>query len=250
MFKKEKIKSFVLGAMFMLLITSFSTNAFAQSKVLLEVVYNNIKLVVNGRTISLGQDSKGVKIEPFIYNGTTYLPVRAVGEALNKNVDWIGATQTVVINDKDIVVEKKPVVVEEKKKTTGYFLENFKAYDYSQFYWTFGSTSESQLGGKYSMAMGGEKYYNGFKLGDPCYAIFNLDRKVNKISGLIGLDDFSNKNDTSVQFIGDGKILKEFSLNAQVLPEAFSVDVTGVRQLTIQKGTGYSEIDFAEVIYE
>ncbi|MDR0294671.1 MAG: copper amine oxidase N-terminal domain-containing protein, partial [Prevotellaceae bacterium] len=59
----------------------------------IEVSYNNIQLIIDGTKIT-PKDVNGNIVEPFIYNGTTYLPVRAVGEALGKTVDWDGATQT------------------------------------------------------------------------------------------------------------------------------------------------------------
>ncbi len=45
------------------------------------------------------KDAKGNGVEPFVYNGTTYLPVRVVGQAFNKEVRWDGATSTVYIGD-------------------------------------------------------------------------------------------------------------------------------------------------------
>ena len=43
-------------------------------------------------------DSKVPEKEPFIYDGTTYLPVRAVGEAVGKTVGWDGKTNTVTLS--------------------------------------------------------------------------------------------------------------------------------------------------------
>lgn len=62
-----------------------------------QVSYQNIKLVVNGQTVT-PTDSKGNVVEPFTIDGTTYLPVRAVGNALGLQVGWDGATQTVTLN--------------------------------------------------------------------------------------------------------------------------------------------------------
>ena len=45
-------------------------------------------------------DATGKIVEPFIYDGTTYLPVRAVGEAIGKSVTSDGATQSVYLGDK------------------------------------------------------------------------------------------------------------------------------------------------------
>lgn len=37
--------------------------------------------------------------EPFIYEGTTYLSVRAVSESLGKNLLWDSETKTVSVDD-------------------------------------------------------------------------------------------------------------------------------------------------------
>ena len=47
------------------------------------------------------KDAAGNVVEPFIMNGTTYLPVRAVGEALGMSVNWDGNTHTVYLGDVD-----------------------------------------------------------------------------------------------------------------------------------------------------
>ena len=53
----------------------------------LEVTYKDIKLVIDGQEI-VPKDAAGNVVEPFQANGTTYLPVRAIGEALGKEVTW------------------------------------------------------------------------------------------------------------------------------------------------------------------
>ena len=45
-------------------------------------------------------DQKGNIVYPISYNGTTYLPVRALGEILGQNVAWDSATQTVILTEK------------------------------------------------------------------------------------------------------------------------------------------------------
>ncbi len=61
-----------------------------------EIFFRNIKITIDGEEIT-PVDEDGDAVEPFIYNGTTYLPMRAVAEALGKNVTWDDATSTVVI---------------------------------------------------------------------------------------------------------------------------------------------------------
>lgn len=57
--------------------------------------YSNISITVDGETI-YPTDVDKTK-EPFTINGTTYVPVRDVFEALGYNVEWDNSTNTVVI---------------------------------------------------------------------------------------------------------------------------------------------------------
>lgn len=58
------------------------------------LVYNDIKISLNGNSVTL-KDANGNPMEPFSIDGTTYLPVRAVGNALGVGVNWNGSTNTV-----------------------------------------------------------------------------------------------------------------------------------------------------------
>ncbi len=62
------------------------------------VVTNGIKIVVDGQKLN-PTDAQGRTVEPMIYNGTTYLPVRAVASALGKAVYWDGPNMTVYLGD-------------------------------------------------------------------------------------------------------------------------------------------------------
>lgn len=62
----------------------------------LEAQYMGIKLMVSGREVT-PTDANGKAVEPFAVDGTVYLPVRAVGEALGKDVAWDGTTNTVTV---------------------------------------------------------------------------------------------------------------------------------------------------------
>ena len=66
----------------------------------IKVDYLNIQLQVNGRSVT-PRDVDGNVVDPFAYNGTTYLPIRAVSEALDKTVDWDQKTKTVIVKEKD-----------------------------------------------------------------------------------------------------------------------------------------------------
>lgn len=61
---------------------------------ILQAQYMGIQIKVDGQTVT-PKDVNGQIVEPFMVDGTTYLPVRALGEALGKNITWDGKTNTV-----------------------------------------------------------------------------------------------------------------------------------------------------------
>ena len=65
----------------------------------LDVAYRDIKIALDGRRIDL-KDAAGNTVEPFVSEGTTYLPLRAVASALGLTVGWDGATSTVTLDGK------------------------------------------------------------------------------------------------------------------------------------------------------
>lgn len=58
--------------------------------------YNNIKITLNGDVV-LPSDANGNYVEPFAISGTTYLPVRAIGNAMGLSVGWNASNNTVVL---------------------------------------------------------------------------------------------------------------------------------------------------------
>lgn len=60
--------------------------------------YNGIKITLDGNAV-IPHDANGTYVEPFIIDGTTYLPVRAVAKTVGLNVGWDGETNTVILSD-------------------------------------------------------------------------------------------------------------------------------------------------------
>lgn len=98
MFKKRKFKllTAALAAVLAVGITAFAKQATET----ISVMYDNIKILIDGVEYT-PKDANGNLVEPFVYNGTTYLPVRAVANAFDKDVDWEPQTSTVVLGSKN-----------------------------------------------------------------------------------------------------------------------------------------------------
>ncbi|MFC5468276.1 stalk domain-containing protein [Cohnella suwonensis] len=92
--RKGFITGIVLTAALTLPFTSFAESL--QKKI--TVTYNNIKVTVNGQSVTL-KDGSGKEMEPFIYNGSVYVPLRGVTQALGANVSFDNTTKTVIITN-------------------------------------------------------------------------------------------------------------------------------------------------------
>lgn len=108
---KDKLKGFIAGVAVMTLLFSLTITGFASTgSKSLTATFNNIKIYVDQKLVT-PKDSNGNTIEPFISGGTTYLPVRAVADALSKEVSWDNATKSVYIGT-------QPTLTTEKTKQT------------------------------------------------------------------------------------------------------------------------------------
>jgi hypothetical protein len=103
----KQLKSFITGALVMLLLTAAITAVFAAAS----PEFRPVTALFRGITVEIGgeelvpRNARGEIVEPII-DGTTYLPVRAISEALGKNVRWDGDSQTVFINDAGTRIER------------------------------------------------------------------------------------------------------------------------------------------------
>lgn len=104
---KNQKKSFVLGFLAALALMCGVNTLLIPSATAMNtdknayLSYRDIKICIDGQFIT-PKDVDGNVVEPFIYNGTTYLPVRAVGEALGKPVDFDASTYTVYLGQRPV----------------------------------------------------------------------------------------------------------------------------------------------------
>ncbi|MGI6029769.1 MAG: stalk domain-containing protein [Candidatus Heteroscillospira sp.] len=93
---KKQFKGFIQGVIVATLILCFALPTLAAWQKQATLHYNDIKITVDGEPVE-PRDANGNAVEPFIIDGTTYLPVRGIAEALGLNVTWDGATNTAVL---------------------------------------------------------------------------------------------------------------------------------------------------------
>lgn len=133
--------------------------------------YDSIKIVLDGKEI-VPTDANGNTLEPFIIDGTTYLPVRGVSGALGLGVNWNAETKTVelntpgafsgaveVYNDDKITIEFAGCTAEKpyKYSDTVYYYANFNIKNKTDAELTFNPSSISFNGLSFNSFFGSEE---------------------------------------------------------------------------------------------
>lgn len=81
----------------LMLVGTLSANVYAASVATVSATLSpDITVKVDGVTQTFFTVA-GTQVHPVLYNGTTYLPVRAIGELMGKNVNWDQNTLTVTL---------------------------------------------------------------------------------------------------------------------------------------------------------
>lgn len=105
---KKQWKSFMMGVLTtLLLVGAVGTAAATVGTVPANLEYSNITVTLDGVPVKL-VDVNGNPVEPFIIDGTTYLPIRAISNAFGLEVDWDGATQTVILKHPNTTNPSQP----------------------------------------------------------------------------------------------------------------------------------------------
>ena len=94
----KKLKK--IAVVFVVLVVLIATVSASSGVVEKSLYYRDIKVTLNGEQLVLA-DANGNPVEPFIIEGTTYLPVRAIANALGLNVGWDGETGTVILTEQE-----------------------------------------------------------------------------------------------------------------------------------------------------
>lgn len=96
--RKQSIRGFLAGMLTTVLVLGTATSALAlSSPETIQCFMGGIKIFIDGQ-LQVPTDVTGKVVEPIIYNGTTYLPVRALtGMLTDKSVEWDSDTESVYI---------------------------------------------------------------------------------------------------------------------------------------------------------
>ena len=120
---KKILKYFVVGVIILTLLAGTAIGETITKTI--EVVYNTVNITVNGTKI---------EADNILYNGTTYVPLRAVAEVLDKEVGWDQNTLTASINDKKATVGGKLNGFKQYLKDNGFTVGDNEIVAYDMLY--------------------------------------------------------------------------------------------------------------------
>lgn len=192
---KEKFKGIIMGIVFTMTFVLFTSSPYADTIAKhIRVIYPNVNVVVNNKKIT-PKDAKGKTVEPFIYNDTTYLPIRAISQALDKDVCWDGNTKTVLISDKSSSNNTNNKVLSPNQ-----FLQKHESLGGKDFISEGrGTVKINNTDFNYKNRVFAPLNYKGF---------YNIDRKYSKLRGvLIHGDKGEGMFAHNLIVNGDGKLL-------------------------------------------
>ena len=202
----------------------------------LNATFKNIKIVLNGVQID-PKDASGNIVEPFVSDGTTYLPVRAVANALGLDVKWDGETSTVYLGD--IPGEG----VNWMKKLPPYQVGRINSYGYGSINTYDGSDERNYF------SVGGEKKTIGIVMKDDVYALWNTNLNYKSITFTVGNLDKNQRNNTLEVYL-DGEYSTSYDLVWDRPPQTITVPLNYAANLKLMLKSGGTfalyDISFAE----
>ncbi|WP_426452021.1 stalk domain-containing protein [Paenibacillus sp. S-38] len=217
-----------------LLVGSVGTFAATGGSAMIEVFYNVAHIKINNES---KMPSEG---KPFIYNGTTYVPLRYVAENLGQAVGWDAATQTVLIGDTGTGSGNEIDFVSMVKSM------NFQGMGDS-YYAGFSTYLNKELieGAGNATVRGKGKDNAGRDFDNYTYLYvyrgsaineYPLNGQYKKFRATVGLPEEvkNTKSGLTVQIMADDKILKTVDLKAGMFSEDVEVDVTNANKLTLK----------------
>ena len=99
---KKNWKTWIAGGAALTLVVGVLTlpSLAATGSIAAILNYSNMKVTLDGRTLEL-RDSYGNPAEPFTIDGTSYLPVASISQALGLDVAWDRDTNTIVLTSQN-----------------------------------------------------------------------------------------------------------------------------------------------------
>lgn len=213
--RRQKAGWFLSGVAAAVLAASLTSPALAALAAKTIQVYTGVDIYVDDVKLE-PTNVNGNPVEVFVYNGTTYLPIRAVGEALGKTVQWDPKTNSAYLGKH--TGEKPAVWLQDLDYFTGDELD-------------IRDTRKDNLGNTRYEVIVNQKFFSNIDLDN----VYLINGQYSSITGTFfqRYEHRSDKGTSSLKIYGDNQLLYSAELSAGMEPIDFNVDLTGVLKLRI-----------------
>ncbi|WP_127544940.1 NPCBM/NEW2 domain-containing protein [Paenibacillus amylolyticus] len=232
---KFGVAGFLVGTIFFSGIAWGATNK-------IEVSFDPVRFIVDkvDKTPSGGKFNNNGSSVPssIIYSGTTYVPIKLIGDMIGKPVAWDGKTKSVLFGDSvaegDYLSNKPPIKIAEDMVING------------------------------KMKIDGQEYDKGLQLPKRGFIIngfgdhhksltqsYTLNGQYSDLSFMYGVDDSVKEGSGKLTIIGDGKVLWTSIVSKGVPIQSASVNTSGVLDLSLEFGVvneGYAMINIVNPV--
>ena len=223
--RRQKAVWFLSGIAATVLTLSLASPALAALTAKTIQVYTGVDIYVDDMKLE-PTDANGNPVEVFVYNGTTYLPVRAVGEAVGKTVQWESETNSVYLGKH--TGETPAVWLQDLDYFTG---KEVKIRD---------SVQDNLGNTRYEVITNRLNYVETYDLDN----VYLINGQYSAITGTLfqRYDHRSDEGTSYLRIYGDDTLLYSAEVSSGVAPIDFHVDLTGVLKLRIEfDPSGYND---------
>lgn len=178
-------------------------------------INRDITIKLDGQVKTMA-DEQGARVYPISYDGTTYVPIRAVSSMLGIDVAWDQASYSVLLG---------------KTGTAKDFIETFEPYSKK------GGCTDYQISDSRRETIAGKQYdhyisFYGYSVDNRLYYDLGGDYKTLSFDAYF---DSTYDDPATIYVYGDNDtLLATYDIVGSNLPTSYSVDVRGVQQLVIK----------------
>lgn len=209
--KMHRARDFLAGVLTMGLVMALASPVGAAMASKTIQVLTGADIYIDGVEMK-PTDANGKAVETFVYNGTTYVPLRAVSEYLGKNVQWDGVNQRVYIGEAPGMKQYLNTVCPPYQK---------------EHYAT--PTTVQMAGQQYANVIQPEGYH-----GASGWALYNLNGQYETLRFIMGHVDNEWMNNTTVNIYLDGELAFSLEMTPEELPQQVEVPLHNALQMKIE----------------
>lgn len=213
---KKRLAS--LGIAAALVVGSFTAGVVAEGtiKEITAQIDYSMKIQLNGKAFSPIDSTTGKEQKAILYDGRSYLPVRAIAEAFNVPVDYSSANNTIILGLKDTKTD----------------LCDLRRGDWMQ---SPKLTTDEDL-----LSIHGKYYKRGMydELTSMTYDKFRLKKNYQKLSLTLGVVGASG--DVNIELRDNDTLVKKFTVSEKDGMKTVEVNVAGIDELEF-KATGQAK---------